>query len=353
MNIQNRLLYTLKNILIITACLCFLGCQSSEDKQLPAKYNPILENPSFIKNLAGFNIMLIAPGSGVDPEKIASLKDIPGLNLQMPEKLVSEAIPYHSDSDEARFLALKSALEDDNPNTLMWAVRGGYGTQRLIEQLQKLPKPKKQKVVIGYSDITALHLFLSQQWGWKTIHGAMLSDLLNEKYDPQNFQKLSEAVELLVESPRSTNSHVHLEINHLMPLNESAKKMSTVQGRLTGGNLTLIQNSIGTIWEIETNDKILFLEDDGEKGYKIDRMLEHLKQDGKLKTARAIIFGDFTGADEYVQFAIQRFADENAIPVFKTDEFGHGIKNYPLIYNSESMIENSKENDDNYNLIMR
>lgn len=327
-------------IFAIFAIFALVACQSTNDTE--PKSNPILKNPQFIESLSHFNIMLIAPGSASSLERVEALKAIPGLKLVIPENLFSAGIPY---SDDGRFQVLKNALTDENSNTIIWALRGGYGTQRLIEKLDKLPKPKNQKIVIGYSDITALHLFLSQKWGWKTIHGPILSELLSEKVDSQNFQKI---IDILNESPTLKSNNYRSEINNLYPLNTAAQESISIQGLLTGGNLTMIQNSIGTKWEIETKNKIIFLEDDGEKGYRIDRLLEHLKQAGKFEGVKAVIFGDFTESDEHVEFAINRFSNETSIPIFKTNEFGHGFKNYPLIYNSEATIEkNSEKNQDN------
>lgn len=108
----------------------------------------------------------------------------------------------------------------------------------------------------------------------------------------------------------------------------------------------MIQTSIGTAWQIQSAGKILFLEEVGEKGYAVDRTLNHLKQAGLLKNVRAIIFGQFLAprdekevvASEYISLALERFAKETSIPVFKNEQFGHGSINYPIIYNAKSDI---------------
>lgn len=334
---------------VLLGLAVLVGCHLFKEEKSAQKYNAVLQNSKFIQALEKYKILLIAPGSGTAPEKIFFLKEIHDLNIIVPENVLTEAIAFHANSDEGRFEALKSALNTNNPTTLLWSLRGGYGSARLIEHLKKMPKPKTQKIVIGYSDMTALHLFLSQKWGWKTIHGAMLIDLLNDKKDPLNFQKIAD---LLTNSDTLTQKNVQIEINNLQPLNESARKLLSTQGVLTGGNLTMVQTSIGTNWEIITKNKILFFEDEGEKGYRIDRALHQLKQAGLLDGVKAIVFGEFTATDEFAPLALQRFAQETQIPIFKTDEFGHGVKNYPLIYNAKSKIEKSKDGS-NYDLIMQ
>lgn len=336
-------------VMAICALVCtisFFGCKKEEKPKI--EYNPALKESKFLNDLSKYQILMIAPASKAETEKLQALKTIPGLNLKVPETIFSDDIIFHANSDENRFAFLKEALETEEPNTIVWSFRGGYGVARLLDKLKTLPKPKTEKLVVGYSDLTALHLFLSQNWGWKTIQGAMLLDLLKPNKDPNNFLKLSD----LLAKIQNKNTDITAEISHLVPLNESAKHLTTTEGLLTGGNLTMVETSLGTNWQIQSKNKILFFEDESEKGYKVDRSLMHLKQAGVFEGAKAIVFGDFTVGDEFNNLALQRFAQETEIPVFKTNEFGHGIKNYPIIYNANSTIQKS-ENGADYKLIMR
>lgn len=244
--------------------------------------------------------------------------------------------PFHSDEDEARFQDLKRALYSPN-SSLIWCLRGGYGSARLIEKLSKLKKPKKEKILIGYSDITSLHIFLNQKWGWKTIHGPMISSFGNP-----DFKKscLSEIKKIIFE--KSYTQKIRLS-----PMNEEAQKLKKIQGALCGGNLSVIQLSIGTPSKLVTNGKILILEDVGERGYKVDKMLNHLQNANVLKGCRGIIFGEFTGGHEasgesYVDFALMRFALELKVPVYKTEVFGHGKINRPLLFNEKNYTKIEK-----------
>jgi len=290
--------------------------------QTKPTFNPIVTNSDFQKAFQSRTIRLIAPASACNPEIIEQLKTTTHLKIDVPDNLIEKSIIFHANSDENRFLQLKNALEDKSSNTIIWTLRGGYGSARLIDYLSQCPKPKTEKIFIGSSDITALHLFLSQQWGWRTIHGAGLASLLNPNQDPQNFERIATT---------------------------AASKIKKISGCITGGNLATLQTNIGTPWQIQTAGKILFLEEVGEKGYRIDRALNHLKQAGLLKDVHSIILGQFIASDasdnsdapliaETIRIAIERFATDTQIPVFKNDQFGHGPTNYPIVYNAKSDI---------------
>lgn len=305
-------------------------------------FNPILSNPNFLQAIANCNIRLIAPASGTTPENIEALRSLSmlssALRFKFPKNLNSDVIAFHANTDEERLHCLREALYDDNSNDIIWALRGGYGTARLLNELAKLPKPSKEKILIGCSDITALHLFLTQQWNWRTLHGPVLLELLHLDRDPQNLLKVLDIIHKNVSCTKITN---------LKLLNPNKVYAEKITGRITGGNLTIVQTSIGTPWQIQTKDKIIFLEDVGEKGYYIDRALNHLRQAGMLAGIKAIVFGEFFAPrDDKTDLALTRFAADTDIPVFKTNQFGHGKHNHPLIYNAESEILQEAESDD-------
>jgi muramoyltetrapeptide carboxypeptidase len=320
--------------LAVTLLLC-AGCTNM--LQTKPVFNSIVTNTDFQKAFQPRTIRLIAPASANNPEIIEALRTTTHLNIDIPGNLIEESIIFHANSDENRLLQLKNALYDKSSKTIIWTLRGGYGSARLIDYLSQCPKPKVEKIFIGSSDITALHLFLSQQWGWQTIHGAGLAKIVDPNQDPQNFQRIATII---------SKSKKTLTLSPLLPLNEAALNTQKISGRITGGNLTIIQTSIGTPWQIQTAGKILFLEEVGEKGYRIDRNLNHLKQAGLLKEVQAIIFGQLiapndskeTTIPEAITIAIERFAKETQIPVFKNEQFGHGYINYPIVYHAESDI---------------
>ena len=285
---------------------------------------------NILKNIP---ITVVAPASGADNKTLSDLKNINGLNLQIFSKCFTKSkLPFLASSDEVRFNCLQDALFDESDNAV-WGLRGGYGSARLIPYLQKLSKPLKEKFFIGYSDITALHIFLSQEWGWHTIHGSNIADLLKPDKDQSNFTKIAEILKGKVKQ---------VTIDNLVPLNKIAKSSNLVNGKLTGGNLTMLQTSIGTNWQIKTRGKILFLEDVNVVAFRLDRDLLHLKQAGLLEDVKAIIFGSFDKDSEGTMLVLRNFADSLNIPVFKTNRFGHDKINDPIIYNTDSKIIKNK-----------
>lgn len=285
-------------------------------------------------------INVVAPASGADSKTLSDLKNIKALNLNMPAKCFSKGdSPFLASTDEIRFNCLKDALYNEASN-IVWSLRGGYGSARLIPDLLKLSKPNKEKFFIGYSDITALHLFLSQEWGWKTIHGTNVAGLLKPEQDQGNFIKLAEILQGKVKQA---------VINDLAALNNVAKPTELVSGKLTGGNLTMVLSSIGTRWQIKTAGKILFLEDINVAPYQLDRALIQLKQAGLLENIKAIIFGTFDKDSKLTMLVLRNFATNLKVPVFKTDRFGHEKINDPIIYNTDSKIIG---NGEKFKLIM-
>jgi muramoyltetrapeptide carboxypeptidase len=242
--------------------------------------------------------------------------------------------PFHSDDDDIRFEDLKRALMAKD-SKVIWCLRGGYGSARLLSDLKKMKKPGQKKIIIGFSDITALHSFVNQKWGWESIHGPTISTFSHKNFNKACFQELRDI--LFRKSKKSTFG--------LMPMNIVAEKNSkAISGSLIGGNLAMIQTLIGTSFEIKTSGKILILEDVNERGYRIDRLLNHLLMSGALKGCKAIIFGDFTnalepGGESYVEFALTRFALDCKIPIYSSLEFGHGNINRPMVLNSQTIIK--------------
>ena len=276
-----------------------------------------------------FKIIAISPASYPYCE-YKDIQSIAGINLYNNKLLLNKDVhPFHSNSDEKRFEDLNKALNIQDENVIIWCINGGYGSAKLINYLQRQSKPKCEKIFIGYSDITALHLFFSQKWSWKTIHGPCLGELFKEDKDINNFLNLFDC---LLRKDFTNRKFV----KYIKPLNLAAEKFKDQIDlfKFTGGNLALIQTSLGTSWQIDIKNKVLFLEDIGEAGYKIDRMLNHISSVLNIRTVKAIIFGEFINSDEFIDFTINNFVNLNSsIPIYKTDKLGHGKNNLPIIYN--------------------
>lgn len=330
------------------------GCATKKPDTSPIGPPPpgLLEDAAFMDDLKNSGskgvrgIRIIAPASGVPEESAASIYALADtLGVVFPQhSLNPTAVPYHAASDETRLSFLKDALQD-RESEVLWAMRGGYGASRLLPELARMPAADlNKKIFIGYSDMTFLHLFL-QQRGWKTIHGSVFGELRSRSKDKDNFRILAALL---------AGRTKELRYGGLVPMNRPAKQSKQpVHGVLTGGNLTCLAGAAGTPWSLEalgTRGKILFLEDVKEPGYKIDRMLTQLSQSDALREVSAVLLGAFTQGDENTEFALERFALAFRKPVFRADIFGHGAKNYPLVFNVPAVIERKTDGEADFHL---
>lgn len=298
------------------------------------------KNKEFVRLIRDKKIMVVAPGSVTTSALLSDLKSINSLKLYIPDHCFGKKNLLHSADDLTRYKCLEEALLSYD-DSIVWALRGGYGAAKLIPNLRLLPKPTKEKLFIGFSDMTALHLFFTQEWGWKTIHGSNIVDVIDPQKDRNNFIKIAEII---------TKNKKQAQIKGLQALNQPAKSSKIVTGNITGGNLTIIQTSIGTDWQIKTANKILFIEDVGVVAYQLDRSLYHLKQAGVLDNIKAIIFGTCGYDDKSILAVLTDFAAMMPVPVFKTNRFGHERINDPIIYNTSTKIIPS--NNDQFELTM-
>lgn len=276
------------------------------------------------------HISLIAPSYPVSQETVNLTKQYfekLGMRISVPADLLGEDL-LCAHRDDVRFAHLKEALEDPSIDVI-WLIKGGYGLTRLMPDLLTMTLPKKEKIFIGFSDGTALHIFLNQIWKWPTIHGAGARQISHQTV---GLHSLEATLSLL----NSGIDAYHPPALH--PFNERARTLTSLSGSLVGGNLCIVTCSLGTPWQINCNDKILFLEDIDERGYRVDRMLVQLEQADIFKNAQAIILGDFVGGEEkdgvsLVPPVLKRFAEDIQIPVFSLPGCGHGDENIPLPFN--------------------
>jgi muramoyltetrapeptide carboxypeptidase len=170
------------------------------------------------------------------------------------------------------------------------ALRGGYGSTYLLDALR--PEDfTAPKCIIGYSDITALQTFLWQQCHWVTFHGPMLTSGFD--HGPNDLRGFDDDAFLNAISNLSGNWSLNLRGESLAP--------GEAEGVILGGCLTVLQTSLGTPWEIDTDGAILVLEDTHMKPYQVDRALMHLKQAGKLNHLHGMILGEFPGSEPPIQ----------------------------------------------------
>ena len=234
----------------------------------------------------GDRVAIIAPASPTDKTLIdkcvRSLKDL-GLEVIVGTSCLSEH-GFLSGTDDIRANDVNRMFADKNIKGI-FAIRGGYGCARLLDLIDFKMIKKNPKIFVGYSDITALHIAINQKSKLITYHGPMVSTELIKGLDEYS----DDYYKRFLFSREEIN-----EIFNPVGCNLEVINDGIATGQLVGGNLSLVCSSLGTKYEINTKNKILFLEEVEETPYKIDRMLLQLKQSGKLKDASGIILGTFT-----------------------------------------------------------
>ncbi len=233
----------------------------------------------------GARVALVAPASAVPEDRLAPALDfVRSLGLEpvpYPSCYFANRDGYLAAPDAQRAKDLNDAFADPTIHGV-WCIRGGYGAHRLLPLLDGECISRNPKWFGGYSDVTALHTYFNQVCGFETYHCTMPSTEPNP--DPFTLEQLKKALfgGLAGELPAPAGSTP----TSLVP--------GTVTAPLCGGNLSLLAASLGTPWEIDTRGKLLFLEDIGEKTYRVDSMLTQLRNAGKFRDCAGVILGAWT-----------------------------------------------------------
>ena len=202
---------------------------------------------------------------------------------------------------------------------------GGYGATRMIPYLEPEIFRRNPKIFVGYSDITALHLWLMRQAGLRVFHGPTVDELIPIARDPTTASILT-----AMANPRPVTKFGRDVARAIRP--------GRVTGRLTGGNLALVQQSIGTSYEIDTRDAILFIEETHDPMSFADERLVHLRAAGLLQNLRGVIIGglnlDRSEEDEFEDFLLDLLSDLD-VPILMDFPAGHEAPNLTLPFGTE------------------
>ncbi len=278
--------------------------------------------PPYLKE--GDKIGILCPGGYMPYEKaqtaIAVLQEW-GYEVVTGSTLGSQ-FNYFSGTDEQRLNDMQQMLDDDTIRAILCA-RGGYGTGRIIDQLNFKKCRKNPKWIIGFSDITILHCHLFSKYKIASLHSSMASAFNNHGFKNAFVQSLRKTL--------SGEKTVYECGAHAF------NRRGIASGRLIGGNLSLITHLLGTPSAIRARRKILFIEDTGEYLYNIDRMLYQLKRAGILDKIAGLIVGGFTEMkDTSVPFGqtveeiIRDIVKDYEYPVCFNFPVSHGIENFAL-----------------------
>ena len=292
--------------------------------------------PPYLK--PGDTIGLVAPAGFMPFEKMqACIETLQnwGYNLSFGSTTHSESQNYFSGADEERLCDLQQMLDDKNIKAILCA-RGGYGLSRIIDRISFKKFRKHPKWIIGFSDVTILHSHIFSNYKIATLHAPMAAAFNEDGFSQPYVQSLKTALE-------GVPANYEAEVHHL-------NKEGKAKGILVGGNLCLLTHLIGTTSDINTKNKILFLEDVGEYLYNIDRLLIQLKRSGKFKKLAGLIIGGFTDSkDTERPFGLSAYeiiyqqVREYGFPVCFDFPVSHGKENYALKIGGKYTLEVGKE----------
>ncbi len=253
----------------------------------------MIKTPPYLK--PGDTIGVICPAGYMSFEKAAtciSTLQHWGYKVKVGKMLGNESATYFSGTDEERLAEFQRFLYDDEVKAILCA-RGGYGTSRIIDRINFKKFKKKPKWIIGYSDITVLHAHIYSNFKISSLHAPM-AGAFNDGVQRDGAGDLTVEDEFI----RSLKNALEgKKAKYSCTAHEFNKKGEAV-GELVGGNLSLLVHLNGTVSDIKTKGRILFIEDIGEYLYSTDRMLLQLRRSGKLDKLAGLIVGGFTDSKD-------------------------------------------------------
>ncbi len=297
-----------------------------------------LTTPPYLKK--GDTIVMLAP-AGFLKDKSGRLDNAKklieswGLHITYGKHLFSES-GHFAGTDEERAEDFQKAL--DNPNIkAVFCARGGYGSVRVLDKLDYTTFKENPKWVIGYSDITAFHNHI-HNLGIETIHGMMGISV-------------RDSISTIAETVNSFKKAVFGKTLKYKIDSSKYNRQGKAKGVLVGGNLSLLASMLGSKSNLNTSDKILFIEDVGEELYAIDRMLQSLKRAGYFTNCKGLIVGDFSDIPENttdwgssIEELILNVVKEYNFPVLFHFPAGHEKDNRALILGRNITLNVRKNN---------
>lgn len=271
----------------------------------------------------GDRVRLVAPASPFDQRAFErGVKAIARMGYQpVYDRAEFKRTGFLAGSDEERARRFGKALMDPDA-AAVWFIRGGYGSARLLPRLKWKLLRRYPKVVIGFSDTTALLLALTVPGGYVTVHGPVVTQL------PKLPGPARQWLRKLISNPAPAGK---------VPL--GALKTVTsgkINGFLAGGNLALLASLVGTPYFPELAGAILFIEDIGEEAYRLDRMFNQLVQAGVLKNVFGVVIGTLAGCKPAGQGkfsarkVMERAVAQLGVPAVSGAAFGHANRNVAL-----------------------
>lgn len=326
-------------------CLLILIHHSEPNKTLMNPSN----TPSFSPNTslemirplylkAGDTVAVVAPAGILKQDieviqKTTTLLKSWGLEVIFGKHLETKA-HHFAGTDAQRSSDLQWAL--DHPNIkAIWCARGGYGTLRIIDDLNLEGFKTYPKWIIGYSDVTVLHNALNNL-GYESLHAMMCINLT------EDINAVKQSITTLKAALFGTLKRYEIDGN-------TNNKSGIISGILVGGNLSLLTAGLGSDTQLDTKDKILFIEEIGEYKYHIDRQLQSLKRAGYFSQCKGVIIGDMSQIKtnnpawgQSIESLILEVLKETDVPVAFGFPAGHELENRALYLGRNIQLDVTK-----------
>ncbi|MBW2108224.1 MAG: LD-carboxypeptidase [Deltaproteobacteria bacterium] len=278
----------------------------------------------------GDAIGIAAPASPFDPETfnagVRVLESL-GFEVKVPEGIFKKQ-GYHAGTEAQRAALLMELFQDDSLRGIMCA-RGGFGSMKLLPLLDFETIARHPKVLIGFSDISALLLAVLCKSGMVTFHGPLVTTLArgSERTVSVLFQAVSSSEPMVMKASE--------------PVELCAGRAS---GPVLGGNLTTLVHLTGTPYAPALKGCLLFLEDRGEAPYRIDRMMSHLYLSGHLDGVRGVILGSFQdcGSLPEVYSVVSQVFGDRPVPILGGMDLGHGKDNMTIPLGLEATLDTAQ-----------
>ena len=282
----------------------------------------------------GGRIAIVAPSGTIDEgylQKGVEALVKAGYDVRLMPHVCDSPVSVFSSGDKERASDLTEALQSSDTD-IVWCTRGGYGAVRTLQNIDLDLLRKTDKVLVGFSDITALHS-VAVNAGKKSLLGPMLKHIAThglESQDVKNTLALLQGKTVSIECQAGKGS-----------------REGSTRAKVVGGNLSIIYSLRGTPADIRTKGRILFIEDLMEYRYHIDRMIQNLKFSGVLQGLAGLVVGQMTGmhdgATAFGRDAYEIVADavaEYDYPVLMGFPSGHDdSQNQPLLLGGEAILE--------------
>lgn len=285
----------------------------------------------------GDKVAIVSPAKKIPAERIENAVNVFekwGLRVSTGKNVLARN-NYFAGTDAERAADFQEMLDDQEVKAIICA-RGGYGTVRILDKLDFSNFAKNPKWIVGFSDITALHSHIARNYQIETIHAPMPLDYGDTE---------DEAVESLRKVLFGEKLSYEFET-------KASSRIGRAQGAMVGGNLSVLYSLNGSISEMDTNRKILFIEEVGENLYHFDRMIQNMKRAGKFENLNGLIVGytsemkdntDSTAFNKSPEEIILEAIAEYDFPVCFGFPSGHEKRNQAFIHGRELILNVGEE----------